>query len=1013
LGVLKKILIIILLFFSSTPSVITDAGEPTHQLIIYEVMAGSEVNPEKDHWIELYNPTDAEILLIGWQLQGVTLGGRWVDITEEDYRAIQPKSHFLISHYTNSRSSALEVKPQINKTSIQFPPGFIEILLRDPQGLMADQIRIERTEPESDFRSYERKLPVTDGQLAESWGRAQAQVNLKTGLTATYATPFSPNSDALAVLAPESAPEEDYEEATIDFNLYLEPEPQPESEPESVPVETPPDPPPPTPPPSPPWILINEILPNPKKRDQENEFIELINLDSSPVDLRGWELDDENTEDDRSYFLIDEGRDYVLDPGEIIPLYSNETLISLGNLGDGVELFDAEGRAIDSYFYNPDLTGRSWARDPANPENWIALNHPTPGGPNVEINRPPLPLLRLQQDSRYLTVNVTAEESYDPDGDTLIYLWEYEPSGTDTRKNPTEYQYSTPGFKRISLVVTDEYGLSASTSALFEAIIPPGSSYRSVSAYPDLALIHEFSVNPEGNDEAGEWIELFNSTPDTLELGGWYLDDAEGKSPPFRIPDRTFMDSNQYLLFKAPDLKLSLKNSDDEVRLLDPNQVPKQIISYQGARENWSYAQSLEGHFEWSPFLTPEKPNLLLQDFSEGITLPVHRVIDGDTFETEFHEALIPVRLLGVDTPETVHPKKIVELFGPEASAYLKERLNGQNIRLTFDEEKSDKYSRLLAYVYLGEDFINAELISKGYARAYTRFPFKHLESFVALQAAAKAARVGLWQNGSERLKSAEPEVAPEIAENDKLSESLETTFADPSSGEPNASISSLCFSDHLKIQSIMPNALKGDSMEFIRLINQGDTPVCLEGWLLDDDIGKGSKPFKLKGGGLAPGAVRTFRKSETGLALNNQNDCANLIDPQSHVADQICYGKTHAGELFTHAGGDWQPKKRVVKVKRVVAKRLVPTMYQVGTTAGKGNGMVMSSVLRTPKTVVSSLDVAMAQDLVELSQLPVPAKIAVTPSPVAPIADNPPLSIAFSTGVAFLVLVVLRRLIF
>jgi len=101
----------------------------------------------------------------------------------------------------------------------------------------------------------------------------------------------------------------------------------------------------------------------------------------------------------------------------------------------------------------------------------------------------------------------------------------------------------------------------------------------------------------------------------------------------------------------------------------------------------------------------------------------VTRVIDGDTIVIGSGKK---VRLIGVDTPETVHPNKPVEYFGKQASTFTKKMLTGKRIRLEFDQNKADKYGRLLGYVFLEDGtFFNAELIKQGYAYAYTKYPFR------------------------------------------------------------------------------------------------------------------------------------------------------------------------------------------------------------------------------------------------------------------------------------------------
>ena len=122
----------------------------------------------------------------------------------------------------------------------------------------------------------------------------------------------------------------------------------------------------------------------------------------------------------------------------------------------------------------------------------------------------------------------------------------------------------------------------------------------------------------------------------------------------------------------------------------------------------------------------------------------VSKVVDGDTIRLSNDEK---VRLIGVDTPETVHPKKPVEYYGREASAFTKREMDGRDARMTYGHERRDHYGRLLAYVWRRPDdfFINAEIISQGYGFAYTKYPFEYVEEFRALERTAREERRGLW----------------------------------------------------------------------------------------------------------------------------------------------------------------------------------------------------------------------------------------------------------------------------
>ena len=121
----------------------------------------------------------------------------------------------------------------------------------------------------------------------------------------------------------------------------------------------------------------------------------------------------------------------------------------------------------------------------------------------------------------------------------------------------------------------------------------------------------------------------------------------------------------------------------------------------------------------------------------------VERVVDGDTIIVQ---GVGRVRLIGVDTPETVHPRRPVECFGKEASAFAKRLLHEQRVRLEYDQERTDRYGRTLAYVHLPNGtFANAEIVRQGYGHAYTRFPFRYLDDFRQYEREARQGGRGLW----------------------------------------------------------------------------------------------------------------------------------------------------------------------------------------------------------------------------------------------------------------------------
>ncbi|WP_343840156.1 thermonuclease family protein [Salinibacillus aidingensis] len=125
----------------------------------------------------------------------------------------------------------------------------------------------------------------------------------------------------------------------------------------------------------------------------------------------------------------------------------------------------------------------------------------------------------------------------------------------------------------------------------------------------------------------------------------------------------------------------------------------------------------------------------------------VTRVVDGDTIEIQYKGKTEDVRLLLVDTPETVHPSKPVQPYGPEASSFAKKALSGKQVQVEFDGPKRDHYDRLLAYIWVDGKMFNQLLLEKGLARlAYVYDPpYTHYDAYVKAQTKAVNANRGIW----------------------------------------------------------------------------------------------------------------------------------------------------------------------------------------------------------------------------------------------------------------------------
>lgn len=149
-----------------------------------------------------------------------------------------------------------------------------------------------------------------------------------------------------------------------------------------------------------------------------------------------------------------------------------------------------------------------------------------------------------------------------------------------------------------------------------------------------------------------------------------------------------------------------------------------------------------------SPELNPE------------ITLTkVAHVVDGDTIKLESGEV---VRYIGIDTPETVDPRKPVQCYGKEASAKNKELVEGKEIRLEKDISETDKYGRLLRYVWLDDVLINELLVREGYAQSSSYPPdVKYQDRFLEAQGLARDENKGLWGDACNTTTQSTAPVVP------------------------------------------------------------------------------------------------------------------------------------------------------------------------------------------------------------------------------------------------------------
>lgn len=488
----------------------------------------------------------------------------------------------------------------------------------------------------------------------------------------------------------------------------------------------------------------------------------------------------------------------------------------------------------------------------------------------------------------------------------------------------------------------------------------------------DTIILSAALPNPVGKDAEAEWVELANVSDASFDLSGWFIDNKEGGSPPFELKELILL-PNQIRRFSVQETGVQLVNTKDSARLLDPDGYLVSLLSW---------TEAVEGRIYRPPVLQGER-----------VPARVVHVVDGDTIDIVLtdmeHLDRVPgalkrkwigiqntdnpsirVRLIGIDTPETVHPGKPLEQFGREASNFTSSLLEGKNITLEFDTELFDKYERLLAYVYTEEGAsAQAELLRRGFAYVYLRFPFARSSEYAAYENEAKSAKLGLWS--SDAAQEVVSLLRQETEEEVLLEEVGLTLTADPLPGlvasgtevrftpSPEAdvylSVNSGSYSllsggflltqdsvlrayaergvgtgsvrstvlelvyilpkeryeQEVLFTEIYPSPVSSGSAleteEWVELRSRTGKDVHLAGWILDDIPNGGSKPRTIGSDIVVPasGSVILLRK-QTGVALNNDGDTIRLLSPDGVLELSVEYPKIRKGQSYALVGSSW-----------------------------------------------------------------------------------------------------------
>ena len=249
------------------------------------------------------------------------------------------------------------------------------------------------------------------------------------------------------------------------------------------------------------------------------------------------------------------------------------------------------------------------------------------------------------------------------------------------------------------------------------------------------------------------------------------------------------------------------------------------------------------------------------------VTATVVDIVDGDTIKVEIDGQPHTVRYIGINAPEISSPGSGSEAFGPEASAKNKELVGGRVVELEKDVSETDKYGRLLRYVWMGDVMVNSEMVRLGYAQVSTHPPdVKYQERLLRLQHEARADCRGLWAD-----------VATECLE--------------PTPGGSRVIV------HYILYDGVVPEV---ESDEYAQILNEDPLTINLAGWRLN--AGAPGDDFVFPDLPLEPGeSCRVYTNEihpETGglsfgiphAVWNNKGDCGYLYNAEGGLVSEYCY---------------------------------------------------------------------------------------------------------------------------
>ncbi|MFH1375095.1 MAG: lamin tail domain-containing protein [Patescibacteria group bacterium] len=699
-------------------------------------------------------------------------------------------------------------------------------------------------------------------------------------------------------------------------------------------------------------IVISEFIPNPEGNDGENEWIEIFNPSDLALDLSGWTI---------GSLIIPE---LLLEPDSYAYFSAGDSANwsgswpTLNNNSGTVTLKNSATEVIDEKSYSAASEGKSWGRVDGDINTWMEFCHPTPGVQNIETNSDPTAIITIQGSGKTvgeckLYVNLSGEDSTDPDDDELSFEWDFGNGGASDEDNPGGFYFS-PGTYTVQLIVTDVLGAAAMAERAFTVsqCSSGGSSgartgedepiYHSVSADRVVIKITEVAF-----DSSPDWVELGmlddGNNGGGTNIEGFYfeVDDKRIKT----IPSHTKIMTGEFLLltFKSEDPMRSehqdhvwkiysdrsgLTKTDEQLVLKDSNGNVEDAVVWENRDGAWSKGeeedtQALVRVGAWSSldstvdssevgrkssiarYPGSEDTNSAEDWFVNSLTIPEQEIEEAaEIIEVDFSKDIkfseIFPNPVGSDDAEFFELSnlgiEVTDLLGWSVAAEKKTYKFEESLTLLPYEYRT--FSGLLSVRNSGGTFSlldpNGEVIDT------VTYP--------------KVSEGAAWARNSQGefvITETPTPAAKNVFSIKKVTAKQKISRPEKKSSKPEPPrLGDL--STEISISEILANPAGKDSQEWIEISNQGSKAVNLSSWKLDDAAG-GSKPFVIPATiTLRPNEFKVLPRTLTKLQLNNSgNEMVRLFDWRGTLIDTVTFSDPpEATSLARDSDGELRESK-------------------------------------------------------------------------------------------------------